>query len=104
MSTGPGVAQLTIRTKNALHDKEVTLSAPSSMRPQARRLAGVTLLLLPAAGLVWVPAYNRVGPALLGVPFFYWYQLAWVGLSILCLTGAALLIRLPDHHRLGGSS
>jgi hypothetical protein len=22
--------------------------------------------------------YNRATPALLGFPFFYWYQLAWV--------------------------
>ena len=36
------------------------------------------LLLLPFVGLLWVPFYNRALPALFGVPFFYWYQLAWV--------------------------
>ncbi len=44
---------------------------------QLRRAAWL-LLLLPFAGLLWVPFYDRPGPALLGFPFFYWYQLAWV--------------------------
>jgi len=35
-------------------------------------------LLLPFAGLLWVPLYNRHDPALFGFPFFYWYQFAWV--------------------------
>jgi hypothetical protein len=36
------------------------------------------LLLLPFVGLLWVPFYNMREPAILGFPFFYWYQLAWV--------------------------
>jgi hypothetical protein len=36
------------------------------------------LLLLPFIGLLWVPFYNGALPELLGFPFFYWYQLAWV--------------------------
>ncbi len=36
------------------------------------------LFLLPAALILWVPSYNRVEPALGGVPFFYWYQLALI--------------------------
>ncbi len=35
------------------------------------------LLLLPLV-LLWVPHYNRIEPALAGVPFFYWYQIAWI--------------------------
>ncbi len=41
------------------------------------------LLLLPFVGLLWLPFYNRAAPDLLGFPFFYWYQLAWVPLSSL---------------------
>jgi hypothetical protein len=36
------------------------------------------LLLLPFVGLLWVPFYNFHDPVLLGFPFFYGYQLAWV--------------------------
>jgi hypothetical protein len=28
-----------------------------------------------------VPFYNRIEPSLAGIPFFYWYQLAWVVLG-----------------------
>nr|WP_279185569.1 DUF3311 domain-containing protein [Acetobacter syzygii] len=36
------------------------------------------LLLLPFLGLLWTPLYDRHDPVLLGFPFFYWYQFAWV--------------------------
>lgn len=36
------------------------------------------LLALPFIGLLWVPFYNDTSPSLWGIPFFYWYQLAWV--------------------------
>ena len=41
------------------------------------------LLLLPFVGLMIVPFYNIKDPVLLGFPFFYWYQLAWVPLTSL---------------------
>ena len=41
------------------------------------------LLLLPFAGLLWVPFYNSSEPALFGFPFFYWYQLLWVPITAL---------------------
>jgi Protein of unknown function (DUF3311) len=39
------------------------------------------LLIIPLVALVWVPFFNRVDPAFFGIPFFYWYQLAWVPIS-----------------------
>jgi hypothetical protein len=39
------------------------------------------LLLLPCFGMLAVPLYNRMEPSLAGVPFFYWYQFAWVPLA-----------------------
>jgi hypothetical protein len=41
------------------------------------------LLLVPYVGLLWVPFYNFRDPALFGIPFFYWYQLAWVPVTAL---------------------
>ncbi len=63
---------------------------------KVRRRVAVALLALPVLGLAWVPAYARQTPTLFEVPFFYWYQLAWVGLSIACMAGAAVLLRSPD--------
>lgn len=36
------------------------------------------LLVLPFIGTLIPPLYNHARPALFGMPFFYWYQLAWV--------------------------
>ncbi len=36
------------------------------------------LFAIPVLAILWVPFYNRTEPSLGGVPFFYWYQLAWV--------------------------
>jgi Protein of unknown function (DUF3311) len=39
------------------------------------------LLLLQFVPSLWVPLYNSAGPALGGIPFFYWFQLALVLVS-----------------------
>lgn len=36
------------------------------------------LLLLPFLGLLYPPLYAFEEPRLIGIPFFYWYQLAWL--------------------------
>jgi Protein of unknown function (DUF3311) len=52
------------------------------MDQQARRPSGWSwwylLLLVQFVAVLWPPFYNRVEPSLVGVPFFYWYQLLWV--------------------------
>ena len=40
---------------------------------------------------LWVPIFNRAGPALFGFPFFYWYQLAAILVSA-CLTGIVYIV------------
>ena len=47
----------------------------------AMRRAWYALLALPFLGTLLPAAYNRAGPALFGMPFFYWYQLAWVPIT-----------------------
>ena len=58
-----------------------------SETPKGGRLRYVPrlLLLIPIVAMLWVPSYNALQPELAGVPFFYWYQLAWI------LIGAALV-------------
>jgi uncharacterized membrane protein len=41
------------------------------------------LLLVPIVVPLLVPIFNRVEPTLFGWPFFYWFQLALVGLGVL---------------------
>jgi hypothetical protein len=51
-------------------------------RPSRSRL-WYLLLVVPYAGLLWVPLYADAKPELFGFPFFYWYQFAWVPLTAL---------------------
>jgi len=44
------------------------------------------LFVVEAVAVLWPPFYNKAEPALLGVPFFYWYQMLWVVISA-ALTG-----------------
>jgi hypothetical protein len=39
------------------------------------------LFLVQWVAVLWPPLYNSAEPAWLGMPFFYWYQLAWVLVS-----------------------
>jgi hypothetical protein len=39
------------------------------------------LLIAPFVGTLWVPFYNTVEPSVGGVPYFYWYQFLWIGIS-----------------------
>ncbi len=43
------------------------------------------LLVLVFVITLWVPFFNKIGPALFGFPFFFWYQL-------LCVPVASVLI------------
>lgn len=40
------------------------------------------LLLVPLIGVLIPPIYNSTDPKFIGLPFFYWYQLAWVPISV----------------------
>jgi hypothetical protein len=39
------------------------------------------LLIIPALALIFPEVYARATPELFGVPFFYWYQFAWIILT-----------------------
>jgi hypothetical protein len=51
------------------------------------------LLILPAAALLAVFTYAKSAPSLWGIPFFYWYQLAWVVLGSACAAAAHFVIQ-----------
>ncbi|MFI7703067.1 DUF3311 domain-containing protein [Nonomuraea sp. NPDC049480] len=70
-------------------------SDPTGGPPPAlpARIAAGLCLVAPFVALLWVPSYAREGPVLAGMPFFYWYQLAWVPVSIILMIIAYLLLR-----------
>jgi hypothetical protein len=42
------------------------------------------LLLVPLVGVLIPTIYDNADPTLIGIPFFYWYQMAWIPLSVVC--------------------
>ena len=42
------------------------------------------LLLIPLVATLIPEIYDRVSPSIGGMPFFYWYQLAWVLGGVIC--------------------
>jgi hypothetical protein len=42
------------------------------------------LLALPLLGVLIPPIYNTADPRLIGIPFFYWYQMLWIPISVAC--------------------
>ncbi len=41
------------------------------------------LLVLPLLATLFPPIYNEIDPRLFDIPYFYWYQLAAIGVSVL---------------------
>jgi hypothetical protein len=54
-------------------------------------LAGI-LLAIPVLVYLMIPLYDKRGPVWEGLPFFYWWQTLWLGLTAVFFVGAALLI------------
>ncbi len=91
---------------------EVPLSTPTgSARPGGRRrprpplptgtkvLLGV-LLLVPIVVPLLVPLYARETPALIGIPFFFWFQFVLIPVTAV-MTSLAFLVT-SRHERAGG--
>lgn len=63
------------------------------------RVLAALCLAVPVVATLWVASYTKAGPALGGLPFFYWYQLMWVPLSALFTVGAYVLITRDEKAR-----
>ncbi|GAA0455407.1 DUF3311 domain-containing protein [Streptomyces olivaceiscleroticus] len=57
-----------------------------------RVVAGLCLFL-PFVAMLWVSSYAKVEPTLIGIPFFYWYQMLWVLISTALTMTAYKLVR-----------
>lgn len=78
-----------------VHDPDQPGRRPSAERagsdpggtPRAARSDHSTLnwlLVLPLVATLIPPLYNREGPRLFDIPFFYWYQLAAIAIGVTC--------------------
>jgi hypothetical protein len=64
---------------------------PSSRDPKEARTAAARrvntspwnwLLVLPFIGVLIPAFYNKKDPTLWDMPFFYWYQMLWIAISV----------------------
>jgi hypothetical protein len=60
---------------------------------RATRVTIYVLFLVVALVALWVPFYNRTAPSIAGIPFFYWFQVAWILVSAVA-TGLAYRLGL----------
>ncbi|MEU6263632.1 DUF3311 domain-containing protein [Saccharopolyspora shandongensis] len=63
---------------------------PKTARPLRIALSGLLILVPVALGLA-VPLYQRTSPTLIGIPFFYWFQMA---MAVLAAVGTSTVFRL----------
>jgi hypothetical protein len=70
---------------------------PTTTQP-AKRKSWTTwlMLLLPYLALCFPQLYAHATPELLGFPFFYWYQFAWVVLTSLLLGIVYRRLKQPE--------
>lgn len=68
---------------------------PPSRTPHRNSRLLSLCLLAPCVAVLCVPLYAGATPSLLGVPFFYWYQLAWALISPLLLVVAYSSLNRP---------
>jgi Protein of unknown function (DUF3311) len=59
---------------------------PEPVREAARRRVNTPawnlLLILPLVGTLLPWIYNKTDPTLFDIPFFYWYQMVWIAVSV----------------------
>ena len=66
------------------------------------RVAVGVCLVIPLIAMLWVGHYARVEPTLLGIPFFYWYQMLWVPITAALTALAYALVLREKRARKGG--
>jgi uncharacterized membrane protein len=81
------------------------MSEDQPVRPPVvtpRRVVAGICLVIPFVALLWVDSYSRTTPEFIGIPFFYWYQMAWVPLAAALTYTAYVLVRAEERVRQGG--
>jgi hypothetical protein len=72
------------RRRFAREDTGARSASGSAPVPHREQRTGLYwLFLIPAAATLLPWIFNSRSPELIGIPFFYWYQLLWVPLTVM---------------------
>jgi hypothetical protein len=69
----------------------------------SRRVIAGLCLVIPLVALLWVDSYSRLTPEFIGIPFFYWYQMAWVPVTGALTYAAYVLVQAEERARKEGA-
>jgi hypothetical protein len=84
-------AHLVIAPYSLGGERGIAMAKGKRPKTDWRRYWPRVFLLIPFGAIAWVPFYNRIEPEFGGIPFFYWYQLAWILLGALVVFGIYLI-------------
>lgn len=65
------------------------------VRQRRWRPVVLVLLAIPLVAILVPEIYNREAPAIGGMPFFYWWQLAWIAGVAVCTSIVYFITRSP---------
>jgi hypothetical protein len=83
------------RPAGPIYHPQMSQTTASTDGASRRRNPWNLLLLVPLLMLV-TPWFNAVEPRLFGMPFFYWYQFAWVAVGVVSVAIVNATTREPS--------
>lgn len=73
-------------------EQEVPIVTPA-------RVVAAVCVIIPFVAVLGVPLYDKATPELAGFPFFFWWQLLWVGVTAGLMGIAYAVIRRDEPGR-----
>lgn len=73
-------------------EQEVPIITPA-------RVVAAICVIIPFVAVLGVPFYDKASPELAGFPFFFWWQLLWVGVTAGLMGLAYVVIRRDEAGR-----
>ena len=63
------------------------------------RVVAAICVIVPFVAVLGVPIYDKASPELAGFPFFFWWQLLWVGVTAGLMGIAYVVVRRDEARR-----
>jgi hypothetical protein len=83
-SESPGTRRREITLASVPSQREERFSRSDGPPPTRKRGGGVYwLLVVPFFGTFFPWIFNFQDPEFIGIPFFYWYQMAWIPITVI---------------------
>jgi hypothetical protein len=68
------------------------------------RVVAAICVIIPFVAVLGVPIYDKTTPEVAGFPFFFWWQLLWVGITAALMGLAYFVVRREESTRSASSA